>query len=77
LDDQALKIIFKFTGFIDFVYRPEFYINGKQNVSETAPVGSLDQSLRLSLCKGPTEGAFLPSPEEGNRCSFRNIMFSN
>jgi hypothetical protein len=34
------------------------------------------QWLRLALSKGPDRGVFLPSPEDENRCSFRNVVFS-
>jgi hypothetical protein len=39
---------------------------------------SLDQWLRLSYSKGPNRvGVFLPSPEDGNEFSFRNVVFSS
>jgi hypothetical protein len=53
----------------------------RKHVSET---GSADlnhwiQSLRLALSTGPTwVGVFTPlSPEDGNRSSFRNVVFSS
>jgi hypothetical protein len=36
------------------------------------------QLLRLALSQGPKwVGVFSPSPEDGNRSSFRNVVFSS
>jgi hypothetical protein len=40
------------------------------------PEKSLDLCLTLALAKGPNRvGVSLPSPEDGNRYSFRNAVF--
>jgi hypothetical protein len=34
--------------------------------------------LRVALSKGPNKvGVILPSPQDGNRASFRNVVFSS
>jgi hypothetical protein len=50
----------------------------KHDVSETGSVSVL-QWLRLALSKGPNwVGVFSPlSPKDGNRSSFRNVVFSS
>jgi hypothetical protein len=51
----------------------------KHSVSETGSVSflrSLVQWLRLALSKGPNwVGVFPPSPADGNRSNFRNVVF--
>jgi hypothetical protein len=39
---------------------------------------NLNQSLRLSLSKGPNRvGLVFPPPEDGNRSNFGNVVFSS
>jgi hypothetical protein len=42
---------------------------------DTNSVGPLRKGLRLALSKGPTRVGVSPSPEDGNRSSFRNVVF--
>jgi hypothetical protein len=53
---------FRITGFLDFVHRPNIQIT-KQNVSETG-------SVSVFRCS-------LPSAVDGNRSSFRKVVFSS
>jgi hypothetical protein len=71
------------TGLMDFVHRPEFLITRKRNVSGTGCVSVsrwVEENIqwsRLVLSEGPNKvGVSLPSPVDGNRSSFRNVVFS-
>jgi hypothetical protein len=63
----------RITGFLDFVH----------NVSETGSVSVLRCGGENTLLgplgsQGPNRvGIFPPSPEDGNRSSFRNVVFSS
>jgi hypothetical protein len=72
------------TEFMDFVHRPEFKITREHSVVDLFPSSSarrdsrtLTQWLTLVLSKGPNREVVSPlSPEDGNRFSFRNVLFS-
>jgi hypothetical protein len=70
----------RITGFMFFVHHPEFKIARKHNVSETGFVSNLRwvQWLMSVLSKGSNKvGVFLPTPEDRNRPSFWNVVFSS
>jgi hypothetical protein len=47
-------------------------------VEKTQQPKLMVQQLRLALSKGPNRvGVSLPSPEDGNRCSFLHVAFSS
>jgi hypothetical protein len=61
---------------VDFAHRPDFCTTRKHKVLETGSGSVLSPCLALS--KGPNRvGVSLPSPEDGNRSSFRNVVFSS
>jgi hypothetical protein len=68
--------ILRFTKFVDFAHRPEFSTSSKHNFSETESVCVFRiTGLRLAVSKKPiTVGVSLPSPEDGNSSSFRNVF---
>jgi hypothetical protein len=62
-------IVLERIRFLDFVHRPMF---SQKHVSETVQV----QWLKLALYKVPNRvGTIFILPEDGNRSSFRNVVF--
>jgi hypothetical protein len=57
---------------------PSFGIlNARQHKLKAAALTWVVQWLRLALFRVPNiVGISIPSPEDGNRCSFRNVVFS-
>jgi hypothetical protein len=48
-----------------------------EHVLVTGSVSILVQCLILALFKGPSRVGVSPSPENGNRSSFQNVVFSS
>lgn len=78
-------VTFRMTGFVDIVHHRELWITGQRNVSKTEPVSLFrwgDGDTEPLGCVGSSDGSqfFLrsgaPSPEDPNRTSFRNFVFS-
>jgi hypothetical protein len=70
------KGFYRFTEYVDFAHRPEFYISSTHNFSETGSVWVFRiTGLRLALFKGPnTVGVSLPSREDGKKSSSGNVL---
>jgi hypothetical protein len=77
--------IFITTRFLDFVHRPEFHKQGNTTFRKLDLFPSSGLSLlRLDIACGKVSffeafclvGAPPPSHEDGNRSSFRNVVFS-
>jgi hypothetical protein len=79
----------RITGVLDFAHHPELKTR-KNSILESGSVSVLREreedtysaeSLitdRLALSKGPNRvGLLLPSPEDGNRSSFRIVVISS
>jgi hypothetical protein len=75
-------ITLRINGFLDFVYRPEFQILENTTLRKLGLFPSSEEDTtgpvtEVALFMGPNRvGVSLPSPEDENRSSFRNVVFS-